>query len=68
MKVQAIGIDCWKDRSLPDGFGQTGSRRQEEAILTDQLVPMRRTCDLPGWHGSVLCPPSPYSRSSFVLS
>lgn len=59
MKVQAIGIDVrktdlhlvgvWTDRVTSPG--RSDSRRP------DQLVPMRRTCDLPGWHGSVLCPP-----------
>lgn len=71
MKVQAIGIDVRKtDLHLVRGFGQTGSRRQEDAILADQtswclcgepatcLVAMEACC----------VPRSPYSRSSFILS
>jgi hypothetical protein len=67
-KVRAIVICLGKTDLSHGGIGQAGSRRQEERILTDSAgdyVANLPTClvDMEAY-----CHPSPYRRSSYVLS
>ena len=69
MKVQGDrGVDLGKTDLSPAGFGQAGSRHHEEARFSKTSCCLcGEPVDLLGWHGSVLCRPLPYRRSSYVL-